>query len=83
MMLAGDEAAGGADAKPKMRPEPVAPKPVAAAAPHWQCSKCHYVLQAVQPPETCPSCNEHCQFVDVTCYIPECGFSGPDHRLIR
>jgi hypothetical protein len=28
------------------------------------------------PPNVCPSCKEKCEFVDVTCYIPECG--GPD-----
>lgn len=82
MMLAGEEAAGAAEVRPKVRQEPVALKPVPATAPHWQCSKCHYVLQASQPPEACPSCHEHCQFVDVTCYIPECAFTGPDNRLI-
>ena len=82
MMLAGEEAAGAAEARSKVRQEPAAAKPVPATAPHWQCSKCHYVLQAEQPPETCPSCHEHCQFTDVTCYIPECGFSGIDNRLI-
>jgi len=82
MMLAGEEAAGAAETRPRVRQEPVSTKPVPATAPHWQCSKCHYVLQAAQPPEICPSCHEHCQFVDVTCYIPECGFSGVDSRLI-
>ena len=23
-----------------------------------------------------PSCKEKCEYVDVTCYIPECGGSG-------
>jgi desulfoferrodoxin-like iron-binding protein len=82
MMPAGEEAAGKARVKPKIRQEPFAVRPSAVDAPHWQCSKCHYVLQAAQPPETCPSCHEHCQFVDVTCYIPECGFSGIDSRLV-
>jgi len=82
MMLAGEEAAGAAEARPRVRQEPVVSKPVPADAPYRQCSKCHYVLQASQPPDTCPSCHEHCQFVDVSCYIPECGFSGTDNRLI-
>ncbi|MEN9979797.1 MAG: rubredoxin-like domain-containing protein [candidate division WOR-3 bacterium] len=51
--------------------------------PYWSCSNCHYVLQALQPPDVCPSCNQACQFVDVSCYIPECGFSGVDSRLIK
>jgi len=82
MMLAGDEKAGAAPARAAATREPVAPQPVAADAPYWQCSKCHYVLQVVQPPEACPSCHEVCEFTNVTCYIPECGFSGPDARLI-
>jgi rubredoxin len=48
----------------------------------WRCSKCGYTLKAVEaPPEKCPACNEKCEFVNVTCYIPECGFSGSDERL--
>jgi rubrerythrin len=82
MMLEGEETSVSADTKTPIRKEPVAPKAAAADAPHWQCSKCHYVVQSQQPPETCPSCHEHCQFVDVTCYIPECGFSGIDSRLV-
>ena len=26
-------------------------------------------------------CKETCEFVNVTCYIPECGFTGSDDRL--
>jgi rubredoxin len=47
----------------------------------WKCSKCGYALKADAPPEKCPSCNETCEFVNVTCYIPECGFTGSDDRL--
>jgi desulfoferrodoxin-like iron-binding protein len=82
MMLAGEEKAGAAQGRTVVREQPVASSPTPSDAPYWQCSKCHYVLQAPQPPETCPSCHEHCQFVDVTCYIPECAFTGPDTRLI-
>ncbi len=52
-------------------------------AVYWSCTNCHYVLQALQPPDVCPSCGQACQFVDVSCYIPECGFSGVDSRLMR
>jgi hypothetical protein len=31
-----------------------------------------------KPPEVCPECGSRCEFVNVTCYIPECG--GPGHR---
>ncbi|MEO0078958.1 MAG: rubredoxin-like domain-containing protein [candidate division WOR-3 bacterium] len=65
-----------------MRATPAPGAGPTAGAPYWKCSNCKYVLQAAQPPETCPSCQQNCQFVDVTCYIPECGFSGPDNRLI-
>lgn len=51
--------------------------------PYWSCSNCHYILQALQPPDICPSCGQACQFIDVSCYIPECGFSGVDSRLIK
>jgi rubredoxin len=47
----------------------------------WKCSKCGYILKADAPPETCPQCKEKCEFVNVTCYIPECGFTGSDQRL--
>ena len=47
----------------------------------WKCSKCGYTLKADVPPEQCPACKETCEFVNVTCYIPECGFSGSDNRL--
>jgi rubredoxin len=42
----------------------------------WKCNKCGNTVDAVTPPETCPTCKEKCEFIDVTCYIPECG--GPD-----
>ncbi|MBI5583247.1 MAG: hypothetical protein HY892_05455 [Deltaproteobacteria bacterium] len=47
----------------------------------WKCSKCGYTLKADMPPEICPQCKEKCEFVNITCYIPECGFSGSDDRL--
>lgn len=56
---------------------------VPANAPYWSCSSCHYVLQAVTPPDVCPACGQRCQFVDVSCYIPECGLTGVDSRLIK
>ena len=47
----------------------------------WKCNKCGYTLKADKPPEKCPSCNQKCEFLDVSCYIPECGMSGTDPRL--
>ncbi|MGA8831399.1 MAG: hypothetical protein ACLQT6_06535 [Desulfomonilaceae bacterium] len=50
----------------------------------WKCTKCGYTLEAdpgVVPPETCPECKDKCEFVNVTCYIPECGMTGQDPRL--
>jgi rubredoxin len=47
----------------------------------WKCSNCGYALKADVPPETCPSCKQKCEFVNVTCYIPECQTTGVDPRL--
>ena len=47
----------------------------------WKCGKCGYTLEADVPPERCPSCKEKCDFVDVSCYIPDCGNTGVDPRL--
>ncbi len=43
----------------------------------WKCSKCGFLLTAATPPDACPSCKEKCDFLNVTCYTPECG--GPDN----
>jgi len=47
----------------------------------WKCKECGYALQADAPPEKCPQCKKKCEFVDVSCYIPDCGQSGQDPRL--
>ncbi len=47
----------------------------------WKCSNCGYALEADQPPDQCPSCKVKCEFIDVSCYIPECGETGSDQRL--
>ncbi len=44
---------------------------------YWKCSKCGFLITAVIPPDTCSQCNEKCDFLNVTCYTPECG--GPGH----
>jgi rubredoxin len=47
----------------------------------WKCSKCGYTVETDAPPEKCPACRETCEFLNVTCYIPECGLTGSDPRL--
>jgi len=52
----------------------------------WKCNQCGYILTVEKPPNKCPSCQKNCTFIDVTCYIPECG--GPksgniDPRLVQ
>ena len=47
----------------------------------WKCTKCGYTVGSDTPPEECPSCKEPCEFVDVSCYIPDCGQTGHDPRL--
>jgi len=50
----------------------------------WKCQKCGYTFDAeaeVAPPETCPACKDKCEFLNVSCYIPDCGKTGQDTRL--
>ena len=42
----------------------------------WKCTNCGFTVVQPAPPEKCPSCGEKCEFVDATCYIPECGGPG-------
>lgn len=49
--------------------------------PTWKCTNCGYTLEAPEPPKECPSCHEKCEFVDVTCYIPQCGTAPTDDRI--
>jgi rubredoxin len=43
----------------------------------WKCVACGNTVTAEVPPELCPGCSGKCEYVDVTCYIPECGGPGP------
>ena len=44
--------------------------------------KCGFLMTAAMPPELCPQCKEKCEFLNVTCYTPECGGPGNiDPRL--
>lgn len=47
----------------------------------WRCGHCGHTLTAPQPPAECPSCRQRCEFLNVTCYTPECAFQGADPRL--
>lgn len=47
----------------------------------WKCNNCGNTVDLMSPPETCPSCKQKCEFVDVSCYIPECG--GPDSKNVN
>ena len=50
----------------------------------WKCSECGFVLEAEAPPEQCPECEKKCAFINITCYIPDCGGPGQgtsDNRL--
>ncbi|MDY0362137.1 MAG: hypothetical protein RBR08_11850 [Desulforegulaceae bacterium] len=47
----------------------------------WKCTNCGYQLEAEMPPETCPSCKKKCEFVDNTCYTPDCHWEGKDDRI--
>jgi len=47
----------------------------------WKCEKCGYTLEAETPPDQCPSCKENCQFLNNTCYTPDCEGEGTDQRI--
>ena len=47
----------------------------------WKCEKCGYTLDADIPPDKCPSCKENCQFLNNTCYTPDCAYEGTDNRI--
>ncbi|HOK06689.1 MAG TPA: hypothetical protein PK836_07700 [Syntrophales bacterium] len=47
----------------------------------WKCSNCGNTIQTVTPPQTCPVCGKACEFLNITCYMPDCGFTGIDPRL--
>jgi rubrerythrin len=51
------------------------------AMPSWKCSHCGYSLEAETPPEQCPSCKKKCEFLDNTCYTPDCESEGKDNRI--
>ena len=51
----------------------------------WKCPKCGYTFESelkAAPPDTCPGCKEKCELVNVSCYIPDCGGTGQDPRLV-
>ncbi len=47
----------------------------------WKCTNCGYTFQADAPPEQCPSCKVKCEFVDNSCYTPDCAAKGVDERI--
>ena len=47
----------------------------------WMCSECENVFQSEIAPSACPNCSKICTFLNVTCFIPECG--GPDNVDMR
>ncbi|MFH0844854.1 MAG: hypothetical protein V1930_05205, partial [Pseudomonadota bacterium] len=49
---------------------------------YWKCAKCGFLMTAASPPDACPECKEKCDFLNVTCYTPDCGGPGNiDPRL--
>ena len=47
----------------------------------WNCSHCGNTIVQMAPPQTCPVCQQKCEFLNVTCYQPDCGFASMDNRL--
>lgn len=50
---------------------------------NWKCTNCGFTLEAPAPPDQCPNCNHKCEFLNTTCYIPDCGGpeGGTDERI--
>jgi len=42
----------------------------------WKCGNCGFLVTASIPPNVCPQCNMKCEFLNVTCYTPDCGGPG-------
>jgi rubredoxin len=47
----------------------------------WKCANCGYTFEADAPPNQCPSCKEKCEFLDNSCYTPDCTAEGLDPRI--
>ena len=47
----------------------------------WKCNNCGYTFDAEIPPDECPSCKQKCEFLNVTCYTPDCEGGGVDTRI--
>jgi rubredoxin len=47
----------------------------------WKCQNCGYTLEAERPPEKCPNCQQPCEFLNHTCYTPDCSQEGVDKRI--
>ena len=43
---------------------------------YWKCSHCGVSKTAEKTTDVCPECGEKCDFINVSCYIPECGSPG-------
>lgn len=41
--------------------------------PVWKCNNCGNTIDVAAPPPACPSCKMKCDFIDVSCYTPDCG----------
>ena len=51
---------------------------------YWECSECRFLVTTAVPPDICPECGAKCAYINVTCYLPECGGqSHYDPRLIK
>jgi len=49
----------------------------------WKCQNCGYTFTTDAPPDQCPSCKEKCEFLDNSCYTPDCTGDGMDKRIAK
>jgi rubredoxin len=48
---------------------------------NWKCGNCGYEFTAKAPPKECPACKKQCEFLDNSCYTPDCAAEGKDPRI--
>jgi rubrerythrin len=38
---------------------------------YWHCRVCGFTVVGAASPNVCPECHAKCEFINITCYIPE------------
>ncbi len=60
-------------------PEDICPK---CSMTYWKCPECVFTIVAKAPPGICPECGKKCEFINLTCYIPDWGNSEISYSIL-